>query len=123
MKDTRVNREQTILNSIGYAFEKLDPSKSAESQVDSFLADIKMCNQELIRSSYLVASRLEYNHITTTYVVSGLYELYPMLERRNIRKILMDNFRDWLLQYPDLDKIYPKLSFAHVLKVFAKSVS
>lgn len=118
---TKLSKREAILNNLQFAFDTLDYSKPLDSQLDDFLTSIKMSTDEIIRQSFFIAVyQLEYEHITNTYIQLELRKKFPGINKVKLRNFLLNEFKEWLLNYPELDAIYPKLSFSYFLKVFSK---
>lgn len=111
--------ETTLLESIGFAFDKLDSSKNAKDQVYSFLTDIGMTTTErMVTQSFIIACNIK--KINYENVIHGLHEEFPNVKEEIIKSILKDAFKNWLKNYPTLAEKCPKISLMSVLKVFAK---
>lgn len=114
------NEESALLEVIGFALEKLDASKTLEEQVETFLTDIGMSTSEkMVTQAFIIACNIE--KINYENVVLKLHDVYhPEFKEEAIKRILQDNFKEWLNQYPTLAEKCPKISFTSLLKVFAK---
>lgn len=113
------DRETVLLETIGFAFDKLDSSKKVEEQIDSFLVEIGMTTSEImVKQSFVIACEIE--KITYDNVILELNNMYPEEKEDAIKATLKENFKKWLEQYPELAEKCPKLSLMSVLKVFAK---
>lgn len=115
----RYNIEDTLQEVIGFAFDKLDPSKNVDDQVESFLADIGMVSTEkLITQSFVVACDIK--KIKYDNVILRLHEEFPEMSEETIKNTLKDTFKDWLEKYPTLAEKCPKISIIAIHKFFAK---
>lgn len=114
------NEESALLEVIGFALEKLDASKTLEEQVETFLTDIGMSTSEkMVTQAFIIACNIE--KINYENVVLKLHDVYhPEFKEEAIKRILQDNFKEWLNQYPTLAEKCPIISFTSLLKVFAK---
>lgn len=111
--------ESALLEVIGFAFDKLDPSKTVNEQVESFLTDIGMTTTErMVTQSFIIACDI--NKINYENLLLRLHELFPKVTVDIIKNILKEEFKNWLKKYPTLTEKYPKISLMAVLKVFAK---
>lgn len=111
--------EVALLESIGYALDKLDTSKSVEEQVESFLTDIGMTTKErMVTKSFIIAPDID--KINYAKVLLGLQQEFPKVKEEIIKNILKEAFKNWLEKYPALAEKCPKISLMAVLKVFAK---
>lgn len=111
--------EAALLEAIGFAFDKLDTSKSVEEQVESFLTDIGMTTTErMVTQSFIIACDIK--KINYENVLLGLHEEFPKVKEEIIKNILKEAFKNWLEKYPTLAEKCPKISLMAVLKVFAK---
>lgn len=111
--------EAALLETIGFAFDKLDTSKMVEEQVDSFLTDIGMTTTErMVTQSFIIACNI--NKINYENVLLGLHDEFPKVKKAIIKNILTEAFNNWLEKYPNLAEKCPKISLMTVLKVFAK---
>ena len=114
--------EVALLETLGFAFDKLDKSKRVEEQVDSFLCDIGMATTERkVKQSFIAACNID--KINYENVVRRLRIQFPQTEGRQIKAILKKTFKDWLTQYPALAEKCPKISFIMLLRVFVKKIS
>lgn len=109
--------EKAFLEAVGFAFDKLDPSKKIEEQLDSFLTDIGMTSEEMVKQSFVIACNIK--KITYENVILELHKIYPKIVEENIKAILKENFKKWLEQSKLAEKC-PRMSFMSVLKMFAK---
>ncbi len=113
------NVENALLEVVGYAFDKLTPSKKVEEQIDSFLTDIGMSiNERMVKQSFVIACDIK--KITYENVILELHNVNPEVNEDVIKATLKENFKKWLEQYPELAKKCPKMSLMSVLKIFAK---
>lgn len=111
--------EAALLETIGFAFDKLDASKKVEEQVESFLTDIGMTTTErMVIQSFIIACDIK--KINYENVLIGLHEQFPKVKEEIIKNILKEEFKNWLEKYPTLAEKCPKISLMSVLKVFAK---
>lgn len=111
--------EAALLETIGFAFDKLDTSKKVEEQVESFLTDIGMTTTErMVTQSFIIACDIK--KINYEYVLLGLHEQFPKVKEEIIKNILKEAFKNWLEKYPTLVDRCPKISLMAILKVFAK---
>lgn len=111
--------EDSLLETVGTAFDKLDSSKSVEEQLDSFLEDIGMpTNERMLKQSFVIACDIK--KITYENVILELRNMYPKVTEDIIKASLKVNFKKWLEQYPELAEKCPKISLMVVLKAFAK---
>ena len=111
--------ESALLEVIGESLEKLDPTKKAEEQVESFLTDIGMTTSESVfTQSFLVACNIE--KINYENVILELREMFPKVKENIIKLILKENFKKWLNLHPELVERCPKISIMAMLKVFAR---
>ena len=114
--------ETALLEVVGTALDKLDSSKKAEEQVDSFLADIGMpTNERIVKQSFVIACDIK--KITYENVILELHKMYPTVNEDTIKAKLKETFKKWLEQYPELEKKSRKFSLMSVLKVFAKRLA
>ena len=114
--------EAALLEVIGVAFDKLDPSKKVEEQIESFLTDIGMTTTErMVTQSFVIACDI--NRINYENVILKLHEQFPKVKEAIIKNILKEAFKNWLEKYPTLVAKCPKISLMAVLKVFAKKFS
>lgn len=119
LKSVEVSTEKALLKTFSSAFDKLDPSKTIEEQINSFLTDIGMITTEkIVKQSFVIACAIE--KITYEKVIHELHNIHQNLSEPNIKAVLKKNFKEWLTQYPELEKHYPKLSFMSLLKAFSK---
>jgi len=111
--------EAALLETIGFAFDKLDASKTVGEQVESFLTDIGMTTTErMVTQSFIIACDIK--KINYENVLLGLHEEFPKVKEEIIKNILKEAFKNWLEKYPTLAEKCPKISLMAVLKVFAK---
>lgn len=111
--------EAALLEVIGVAFDKLDPSKKVEEQIESFLTDIGMTTTErMVTQSFVIACDI--NRINYENVILKLHEQFPKVKEAIIKNILKEAFKNWLEKYPTLVEKCPKISLMAMLKVFAK---
>lgn len=111
--------EDALLEAIGFAFDKLDASKTVGEQVEAFLTDIGMTTTErMVTQSFIIACDIE--KINYENVLLGLHEKFPKVKEKIIKNILKEAFKNWLEKYPTLAEKCPKISLMAVLKVFAK---
>ena len=104
---------------IGFAFDKLDPSKKVEDQVENFLADIGMVsNEKMITQSFVIACDIK--KIKYDNVILRLHEEFPEMNEETIKNTLKETFKYWLEKYPTLAEKCPKISIMAILKLFAK---
>ena len=116
------SNESSLLEIIGSALDKLDPSKKVENQVEDFLASIGMTTTEkLIKQSFIIACDVKKINYGT--VIFRLHEANPKIREELIQNILKESFKNWLKQYPTLAEKCPRISFMSILKVFAKKFS
>ena len=115
----KYNGEDTLQEVIGFAFDKLDPSKKVVDQVESFLADIGMgSNEKMIPQSFVIACDIK--KIKYENVILRLHEEFPEMSEDAIKNTLKKTFKDWLEKYPTLAEKCPKISMMAILKLFAK---
>ena len=115
----KYNIEDTLQEVIGFAFNKIDPSKKVDDQVENFLADIGMVSTEkLITQSFVIACDIK--KIKYDNVILRLHEEFPEISEETIKNTLKDTFKDWLQKYPTLAEKCPKISIIAILKFFAK---
>lgn len=115
----KYNVEDTLQEVIGFAFDKLDPSKKVEDQVEKFLADIGMVsNEKLIPQSFVIACDIK--KIKYGNVILRLHEEFPEMNEETIKNTLKETFKCWLEKYPTLAEKCPKISIMAILKLFAK---
>lgn len=113
--------EAALLEAIGFAFDKLNPSEKVENQVESFLTDIGMTTIErMVTQAFIVACNIK--KVNYENVIFELHEQYPKVNEYTINIILKNSFKDWLAHYPTLAEKCPKISLTSLLKVFAKRV-
>lgn len=114
------NEESALMEVISFALEKLDASKTLEEQVEAFLVDIGMSTSEkMVTQAFMIACNIK--KINYENVILKLHDVYhPEFKEDAIKRILQDNFKEWLVQYPTLAEKCPKISLMSVLKVFAK---
>lgn len=114
--------EEDLLEVIGFALNKLTPSKKAKEQIESFLIDIGMpIKEKMVKQSFVIACDIK--KITYENVINELHKANPMVNNNSIKVILKENFNKWLEKYPELAKKCPKISFMSILKVFAKRLA
>lgn len=119
--ETKLIREKALLKCIGDVYDKLDPNKPVEDQLDDFLTGIGFVTDiPLIRDCFLIASKMYYKDISNTHIVLKLDPLYPELKRCQIRNLIFSTFKDWLVNHPKLSEDCPKMSFFYLLKLFSK---
>ena len=115
----KYNVEDTLQEVIGFAFDKLDPSKKVEDQVENFLADIGMVsNEKMITQSFVIACDIK--KIKYDNVILRLHEEFPEMNEETIKNTLKETFKYWLEKYPTLAEKCPKISIMAILKLFAK---
>lgn len=116
----KVSGEEAALREvIGFAFDKLDASKTVREQVESFLTDIGMTTTErMVTQSFIIACDIK--KINYENVLLGLHKEFPEVKEEIIKNILKEAFKNWLEKYPTLAEKCPKISLMAVLKVFAK---
>ena len=116
----KVGGEETaLLNVIGDSLEKLDRTKTAEEQVETFLADIGMATTErMVTQSFVIACDIK--KINYENVILELHNMFPKVKEDIIKSILKENFKKWLDVHSELVESCPKISLMAVLKVFAK---
>lgn len=115
----KYNIEDTLQEAIGFAFDKLDPSKKVEDQVENFLADIGMVsNEKLIQQSFVIACDIK--KIKYDNVILRLHEEFPEMNEETIKNTLKETFKYWLEKYPTLAEKCPRISIASIFKLFAK---
>ena len=112
------NRENALLSEIGTALENLDKSKSPEEQIVSFLTEINMPTNQLVKQSFLLAFNVE--KISFKSITSELCKLNSELSLNSIKKTLRKTFNSWLKQYPAIEENYPQISIISLIKLFAK---
>ncbi len=113
------NVEKALLESFGSAFDKLDPSKPIQEQIDSFITDIGIpTGEKMLRKTFVIAYDIK--KITYENVILELHKMYPTVNEDIIKASLKESFKKWLEQYPELAEKCPKLSLMSVLKAFAK---
>lgn len=111
--------EAALLEVIGFAFDKLDASKTVREQVESFLTDIGMTTTErMVTQSFIIACDIK--KINYENVLLGLHKEFPEVKEEIIKNILKEAFKNWLEKYPTLAEKCPKISLMAILKVFAK---
>ena len=111
--------EAAMLEVIGFALDKLDPSKPFKEQLDSFLADIDLEATELIKQVFFIACNVE--KITYRYIINELEHDFCFSKgKNNSTKMVKETFKCWLEKHPDLAVQYPKISIMPMLKLFAK---
>lgn len=115
----KYNVEDTLQEVIGFAFDKLDPSKNVEDQVENFLTDIGMVsNEKMITQSFVIACDIK--KIKYDNVIFKLHEVFPEMNEETIKNTLKETFKYWLEKYPTLAEKCPKISIMAILKLFAK---
>ena len=115
----KYNGEDALQEVIGFAFDKLDPSKKVVDQVESFLADIDMVsNEKMIPQSFVIACDIK--KIKYENVILRLHEEFSEMSEDAIKNTLKKTFKDWLEKYPTLAEKCPKISMMAILKLFAK---
>ena len=115
----KYNIEDTLKEVIGFALDKLDPSKKVENQVENFLADIGMVsNEKMITQSFVIACDIK--KIKYDNVIFRLHEEFPEMNEETIKNTLKETFKYWLEKYPTLAEKCPKISIMSILKLFAK---
>ena len=116
----KVSGEEAALREvIGFAFDKLDASKTVREQVESFLTDIGMTTTErMVTQSFIIACDIK--KINYENVLLGLHKEFPEVKEEIIKNILKEAFKNWLEKYPTLAEKCPKISLMAILKVFAK---
>lgn len=115
----KYNAEDTLQEVIGFAFDKLDPSKKVKDQVENFLADIGMVsNEKMITQSFVIACDIK--KIKYDNVILRLHEEFPEMNEKTIKNTLKETFKYWLEKYPTLAEKCPKISIMAILKLFAK---
>lgn len=116
----KVGGEETaLLDVIGEALDKLDPTKKVEEQVESFLTEIGMVSTErMVTQSFVIACDIK--KINYENVILELHNMFPKVKEDIIKFLLKENFKKWLEQHPELVENCPKISLMAVLKVFAK---
>ena len=112
------NVENALLEVIGFAFDKLDPSKKVEDQVESFLEDIGMVSNKMITQSFISACDIK--KIKYDNVALRLHEEFSEVDEETIKNTLKETFKNWLEKYPILAEKCPKISIIYMLKLFAK---
>ena len=127
---TQTTMEGSLISAIEDSYEKLDSIRPYSTQIDDFLVNIKLSadvpyEMDLIRDSFVIScDNYPFDKVTLTPLIVRLRILHPDVSRNQIRFILMRNFKSWLINYhPDLRKIYPSISFVHLLRIFAKKFS
>lgn len=115
----KVGSEETaLMETFGFAFDKLNSSISIEGQLVQFLADIGMdTTQKVFNSAFVVACNIK--KINYENVISGIKEKFPGTNEKIIEKILKEEFKKWIDTYPALKEKCPKISIISILKVFA----
>ncbi len=115
----KYNIEDTLQEVIGFALDKLDPSKKVEDQVENFLADIGMVsNEKLIQQSFVIACDIK--KIKYDNVILRLHEEFPEMIEETIKNTLKETFKYWLEKYPTLAEKCPTISIVSIFKLFAK---
>lgn len=115
----KYNIEDTLQEVIGFALDKLDPSKKVEDQVENFLADIGMVsNEKLIQQSFVIACDIK--KIKYDNVILRLHEKFPEMNEETIKNTLKETFKYWLEKYPTLAEKCPRISIVSIFKLFAK---
>ena len=111
--------EAALLELIGFAFDKLDSSKTVEEQIESFLTDIGMTTTEkMVTQSFIIACDIK--KINYENIILRLHEEFPKEKEEIIKNVLKETFKNWLEKYPTLSERCPKISLMAILKVFAK---
>lgn len=112
--------EKILLDTIGFALNKLDSSKKVEKQVESFLTDIGMTTTEkMVTQAFIIACTIK--KINYENVIVGLHEKFPNENEKLIKNILKKAFKNWLDKYPNLAEKCSRISLMSILKLFAKS--
>jgi len=111
--------ETNLLETFGFALDKLDSSKPVGDQVESFLTDIGMPSTErLVTQAFIIACNIK--KINYENIISALHEKFPTIKQEIIKITLKETFKNWLKAYPTLAEKCSKISLMAVLKVFAK---
>lgn len=111
--------ESALVEVIGFALDKVDPSKKVEEQVETFLNDIGMTTTEkMVMQSFMIACDIK--KINYENVIFELHKQFPKIKEELIKNTLKEAFKSWLYKYPTLAEKCPKISIMAVLKVFAK---
>lgn len=113
--------ENALLENLGDAFDKLDPSGDIEDQINSFIKEIGFPEDDpLIKHSFVIACNLV--KITYENVIYKLHEVFTELQETTIKYRLKEFFKEWMSKHPELED-YPRMSFMIVLKVFVKRIN
>ncbi len=111
--------EIALVDVIGFALDKLEPSKKAEEQVVPFLADIGMTTTEkILVQSFIVACGIK--KVNYENVIIGVHDALPKINEEIIKNVLKREFNQWLKKYPTLKERCSKISLMSLLKVFVK---
>ena len=115
--------ETAILDAIGFAFDKLDTTKTPKSQLEGFLVDIGMNAVDKNMNKILIAAfNTAYNVEKINYenIILGINGEIPSMKETEIKNALKTIFKDWLTKYPKLAERCPKISLMAILKVWQK---
>ena len=122
-ENIRIPVERYLRMLFADALNSLDNSKPVEEQAYVFLSTIGFSQNEIIvREAFIVACTAK--KITYDNIVLELREkAFPQHSEEKIKEELIDRFKKWLVNYPDLKENYPKISIMKLLKVFAEKMS
>ena len=115
--------ETAILDTIGFAFDKLDTTKNPKSQIAGFLVDIGMNAVDKNMNKILItAFNIAYNVEKINYenIILGINNEISSMKETEIKNALKTIFKDWLTKYPELAERCPKISLMSILKVWKK---
>ena len=121
--DTNAPKEHKDLNMVQIQLLSLvdvnELFKIAQTQVETFLADIGMATTErMVTQSFVIACDIK--KINYENVILELHNMFPKVKENIIKSILKENFKKWLDVHCELVESCPNISLMAVLKVFAK---
>ena len=113
-----VGSDAALLETFGGAFDKIDIYGRPEDHIDSFLLDLGMPDDKILRDAFIVACKVR--RVTFENILAGLYELYPEMEETIIKSKLKRIFRNWIKEYPEMVEKCHWISIMSVLRAYAK---
>ena len=106
--------------------EKIDSSKEIRPQIITFLRDIgftKIENENHAHNKIIIdameASWGPWHTITISKIATYMHKNLGIKEDYMI-KVMKDEFKEWIENYPEIKEKYPRMSFVVLLKVLSK---
>lgn len=114
------NIEEALSELIGETIQSLDKNSDLESQLDKFLAEIKMSNNLLVKQAFVAACKVK--KLKFESILIELKNKNPNYSEEEIKKFLKDTFKTWLsTNYPIILEQFPRISFMQLLKFFSRN--